>query len=149
MRIRVPKIDRLLYSYPEDDLTHLNWRPASKLKLSRNSETPCIIGQGSPQLSHLESTDHKPSTYHPLQCTLTNRRMTRTHADHFGGLSRRSDELQGLLSEEAKVFLINLLRRSEGRKRYMDWLFRLVRLIWFPSCVRSRLKAKNFCDRLT
>lgn len=90
---------------PEEDedfsraWTTLDENAASKLKLSRNSETPCIIGQGSPQLSHLES--------------------------QLGGLSRRSDELQVLLSEEAKAFLINLLRRSEGRKRYMDWLFRL------------------------
>ena len=45
-----------------------------------------------------------------------------------------------LLSEEAKAFLINLLRRSEGRKRYMDWLFRLVRtslllLLFPPACM--------------
>lgn len=106
MRIRVPKIDRLLYSYPEDDLTHLNWTPASKLKLSRNSETPCIIGQGSPQLSHLESTDHKPSTYHPLQCTLTNRRMTRTHA-------RTHRPFRWLVSEVRRVTGV-AFRRGQG-----------------------------------
>jgi hypothetical protein len=68
----------------------------------------------------------------------------------LGGLSRRSDELQVLLSEEAKAFLINLLRRSEGRKRYMDWLFRLVRppllllLLFPPACVA---RAGGCCPR--
>jgi hypothetical protein len=44
---------------------------ASKLKLSRNSETPCIIGQGSPQLSHLESTHQffpSPAHAHRSSC---------------------------------------------------------------------------------
>eukprot|EP01087_Luapelamoeba_hula_P023610 TRINITY_DN870_c0_g3_i1.p1 TRINITY_DN870_c0_g3~~TRINITY_DN870_c0_g3_i1.p1 ORF type:complete len:633 (-),score=116.84 TRINITY_DN870_c0_g3_i1:717-2615(-) len=81
---------------PEDDEEYsaawvtLDQETAGKMKFSRDSETPAIIGGGSGV-----------------------------------PLDKGKEDTVVSSCDETKRFLANILRRSEGRKRYMTWLFRL------------------------